>query len=88
MVNFDASYGSRASAEDGQYVDDPRLKYRIIQGEFRQDMPWTALAWVPALNMYSTSIPKPPTVQLQSALAAPDPLKVWAAKKVASSPGL
>jgi hypothetical protein len=78
VVKLDARYGEKESEEDGQYVDDLALKYRIIQGEFRIDMLWTALAWIPALYTYSTAIPKPHAVRIQSALAAPDPLKVWA----------
>ena len=42
-------------------------------------MLWTAIAWSPALFLYSTSIPKPNEVLKQSVAAAPDPLREWAA---------
>ena len=78
VVHLDARYGATASEEDGQYVDDNGLKYRIQQGDFRQDMLWTALAWISALRTYSTSIPKPAAVRHASQDCAPDPLKAWA----------
>ena len=78
VVNLDARYGAKASQEDGMYIDDPNLKYRIIRGDFRQDQLWTALAWIPALMSYSTFIPKPHHVQVQSSFAVSDSLKAWA----------
>jgi len=78
VINLDARYGARASQEDGLYVDDAGLKYRIIQGDYRQDQLWTAIAWLPALMAYSTSIPKPHHVQIQSSFAVADTLKGWA----------
>ena len=79
VVHQDARYGPRQNDQDGLYLDNARLKGQIIAGEFHQDMLWTAIAWSPALLLYSTSIPKPSEVLKQSVAEAPDPLRIWAA---------
>ena len=79
VVHQDARCGARHNEQDGVYLDNARLKGQIIAGDFHQDMLWTAIAWMPALFLYSTSIPKPNEVLKQSVAAAPDPLREWAA---------
>ena len=66
-----------ASEEDGPYIDEPDLKARIIGGDFRLEVLWTSVEWIKAFQSYSTSIPKPRHVELQIAMAAPDPFQQW-----------
>ena len=79
VIHQDARYGRRRSEQDGVYIDNMNLKSQIISGAFRQDMLWSAVAWTPALCLYSTSIAKP---QKQSLAATPDPLREWAASNL------
>jgi len=78
-VEMGAQYGRVESVEDAQFRDDQGLKYRIQQGAYRLDMLWTAVAWLPALRTYATSIPKPAAVARWSQAAVPNPLKTWVA---------
>ena len=78
MIHQDARYGRRRSEQDGVYIDNMNLKGRIISGAFRQDMLWSAVAWTPALYLYSASIAKPDAVDKQCTAALPDPLREWA----------
>ena len=78
VIHQDARYGRLRSEQDGVYIDNMNLKSQIISGAFRQDMLWSAVAWTPALYLYSTSIAKPEAVQKQSLAATPDPLREWA----------
>jgi hypothetical protein len=79
IVTLDARYGKKESEEDGQFVSDIQLKYNIQRGDYRLQQLWTALAWLPALWSYPTSIPKPACIVANCEAALPNPLKLWAA---------
>ena len=86
VIHQDARYGRRRNEQDGVYIDNMNLKSQIISGAFRQDMLWSAVAWTPALCLYSTSIAKPDAVEKQSLAALPDPLREWARAHLESCP--
>ena len=78
VIRLDARYGQVQSEEDGEYLCDNQLKYRIMAGEFRLQQLWTSLVWLPALRGYETMIPKPEHVVVNCADVLPSPLKAWA----------
>ena len=82
VIRMDSRYGKVASEEDGEFVDDNQLKYRIQAGQYRLQQLWYAMAWVPALKSYGTSIPKPRCVVENCADIVPNPVKEWGLKKL------
>ena len=78
VERYDNRFGNVAAPEDGDFLDDGQLKYRIQRGEYRLQQLWCAVPWIAALRLWSTSIPKPAAIRRCTSAVVPHALRVWA----------